>query len=149
MGLRARAEQLRQIMSDAALMKGYDDEDRNELEAVDHYGLDSYGIMLTIPDLTHQLMMQLERYYSPNQQEREEYEVEVALMAVLRTLVGYVTHSKLATGLVAPSATSRFDCYAGGDYYDLTTTTNYNLTMATTTPTTMPTMTTGQQPLVQ
>ena len=105
MGLRAGAERLRQSMSDAALMKGYDNVDRNELEAMEHYGLGLYRIMLTIPDLTHKLMMQLEPYYSPNHQEREEYEVEVALMAGLRTLVGYATPSELAAGLAAPSVT--------------------------------------------
>jgi hypothetical protein len=38
---------------------------RRELEAMENLGLGSYGILSTIPNLTHYLILQLEPYYSP------------------------------------------------------------------------------------
>ena len=80
-----------------------------ELEAMENYGLGSYGILSTIPDLARQLMSQLGPYYDTVHRERGEYEAEVASMAVLRTLEEYATPAELAAGLLAPSATSRLD----------------------------------------
>jgi hypothetical protein len=80
-----------------------------ELEAMENYGFGSYGILSTVPDLTRQLMSQLEPYYSPAHREREEYEAEVASMAVLRTLEEYATPAEVAAGLLAPSATLRLE----------------------------------------
>ena len=54
-------------------------------------------------------MSQLEPYYSPAHREREEYEAEVASMAVLRTLEEYATPAEVAAGLLAPSATLRLE----------------------------------------
>ena len=80
-----------------------------ELEAMENYGLGTYGILSTIPDLARQLMSHLEPYYSPAHREREEYEAEVASMVVLKTLEGYATPAELAAGLLAPCATRRLE----------------------------------------
>jgi len=80
-----------------------------ELEAMENYGLGSYGILSTIPDLARQLMSQLGPYYGPIHRERGGYEVEVASMAVLRTLEDYATPAELAAGLLAPCATRRLE----------------------------------------
>ena len=80
-----------------------------ELESMENYGLGTYGILSTIPDLARQLMSHLEPYYSPAHREREEYEAEVASMAVLRTLEEYATPAELAAGLLAPCATRRLE----------------------------------------
>ncbi|KAL3807853.1 hypothetical protein ACHAXA_009881, partial [Cyclostephanos tholiformis] len=82
---------------------------RTELEAMENFGLGSYGILSTIPDLTRELVSQLEPYYSPVHREREEYEAEVASMVVLKTLEEYATPDELASGLLAPSATRRLE----------------------------------------
>jgi hypothetical protein len=76
---------------------------------MENYGLGTYGIISTIPDLARQLMSHLEPYYSPAHREREEYEAEVASMAVLRTLEEYATPAELAAGLLAPCATRRLE----------------------------------------
>jgi hypothetical protein len=95
----------------ATLSKGVGDDVPigRELEAMENYGLGSYGILSTIPDLARQLMSQLGPYYDTVHRERGEYEAEVASMAVLRTLEEYATPAELAAGLLAPSATSRLD----------------------------------------
>jgi hypothetical protein len=59
---------------------------RRELKAMESYRFGSYGILSTIPKLTHQTMSRLKPYYSPEHLEQEEYEADVASMAVLRTL---------------------------------------------------------------
>lgn len=82
---------------------------RRELKAIENCGFGFYGILSTIPELTHQTMSQLNSYYSPEHLEREEYEAEIASMAVLRTLEEYATPSELAVGLLAPSAIRRFE----------------------------------------
>jgi hypothetical protein len=92
--------------SNSALWKDgvYDDSILRELEA-----MKSYGILSTIPDLTHELMSQLEPYYSSVHRERDEYEAEVASMAALRTLEDFATPVELAAGLLAPSAAHRLE----------------------------------------
>ena len=89
----------------------YDDDApiRRELKAMENYGFGSYGILSTIPELTHQTMSRLNPYYSPEHLEREEYEADATSMAVLRMLEEYSTLSELAAGLLAPSAICRFE----------------------------------------
>ncbi|KAL3806056.1 hypothetical protein ACHAXA_005779, partial [Cyclostephanos tholiformis] len=79
--------------SDSALRKDgvYDDSIRRELVA-----MNNYGILSTIPDLTHELMSHLKPYYSTAHREREEYEAEVSSMVVLKTLEDYATPVELA-----------------------------------------------------
>jgi hypothetical protein len=91
----------------ATLSKGVGDDVPiwRELEAMENYGLGSYGILSTIPDLARQLMSQLGPYYGTVHRGRGEYEAEVASMAVLRTLEDYATPAELAVGLLAPCAT--------------------------------------------
>ena len=86
---------------------------RSRLEALDNYGLGSFGILSTIPDLTVQLMSHLEPYYSPNHREREEYEAEVASMIAFRTLEEYASPEEVAAALLAPSATQRLEMAYG------------------------------------
>ena len=105
--LRAGASRLRHSQSDNALY--YNDSARNALEQMEYYGLCSTtnGIMSTIHELTNELMLQLQPYYSQEHREREEYEAEVASMAVLKTLE--VTPTELAALLLTPSATRRLE----------------------------------------
>ena len=86
-----------------------DNAPRHHLETLDNYGLESYGILSTIPDLTGRLMSHLEPYYSPSHREREEHEAEVASMVVFQTLQEYATSEEVAMALLAPSATQRLD----------------------------------------
>jgi hypothetical protein len=77
---------------------------------MEYYGLCSTttnGMMSTIHELTNELMLQLQPYYSQEHREREEYEAEVASMAVLKTLE--VTPTELAALLLTPSATRRLE----------------------------------------
>ena len=105
-GLRAGASRLRQSQSDNALY--YNDSARNELEGMENYGITTNtGMMSTIPELTNELLLQLQPYYSQEHREREEYEVEVASMAILKTLE--VTPTELATLLLTQSATRRLE----------------------------------------
>lgn len=106
-GLRAGASRLRHSQSDNALY--YNDSARNALEQMEYYGLCSTtnGMMSTIHELTNELMLQLQPYYSQEHREREEYEAEVASMAVLKTLE--VTPTELAALLLSPSATRRLE----------------------------------------
>jgi len=83
---------------------------RSRLETLENYGLGSYGILSTIPDLTEQLMTKLEPYYSPEHREREEYEAEVASFVVLKSLEAYASTEEVAKALVVPSsATQRLE----------------------------------------
>jgi len=95
----------------ATLSKGVGDDVPiwRELEAMENYGLGSYGILSTIPDLARQLMSQLGPYYGTVHRGRGEYEAEVASMAVLRMLEDYATPAELAVGLLAPCATRRLE----------------------------------------
>jgi hypothetical protein len=105
-GLRAGASRLRQSQSDNTLY--YNDSARNELEEMENYGITTNkGMMSTIPELTNELLSQLQPYYSQEHREREEYEVEVASMAILKTLE--VTPTELATLLLTQSATRRLE----------------------------------------
>jgi hypothetical protein len=82
---------------------------RSRLEAMENYGFGSYGILSTIPDLTHQSMLQFESYYSPVHRQREEYEAEVASMVIFRTLEMYATPNEVAAVLLASSTIQRLE----------------------------------------
>lgn len=78
------------------------------LEHTEDYGFSSFGILSTIPDLTKEVLVRLEPYYSPAHREREEYEAEVASFVVFKSLEKYASPSDMALALLAPSATERF-----------------------------------------
>jgi len=82
---------------------------RSRLETMVNYGLGSYGIFSTIPELAGHLSSRLEPYYSPAHRAREEYDAEVASMATFRTLESYAAPDEMARALLAPSATQRFE----------------------------------------
>mmetsp|Transcript_22389 Transcript_22389/g.41117 ORF Transcript_22389/g.41117 Transcript_22389/m.41117 type:complete len:867 (+) Transcript_22389:243-2843(+) len=86
------------------------DTPRSHLETLENYGLGTYGIFSTIPDLTKQLLVHLEPYYSPTHRDREEYEAEVASFVVLKSLEKYASPVEVAEALVVPStATQRLE----------------------------------------
>ena len=82
---------------------------RSELPTMENYGFGSYGVFSTIPDLTQQLMANLEPYYSQTYREREEYEAEVASMVIFQTLKEYATPQEMAAALLTSSATKRLE----------------------------------------
>ncbi|KAL9178922.1 hypothetical protein ACHAXT_011895 [Thalassiosira profunda] len=82
---------------------------RSRLETLDNYGLGSYGVLSTVPDLATQLMSTLEPYYSPAHREREEWEAEVGSMVAFRSLEEYATSREVAEALLMPSATQRME----------------------------------------
>ena len=79
------------------------------LAKVENYGFGSYGILSTIPDLTKELMLYLESYYSPSHREREEYFAEIASFVAWRCLEKYADPSDIAKALLTPSATERLN----------------------------------------
>ena len=79
------------------------------LAQMENYGFGSFGILSTIPDLTNELMLYLESYYSPSHREREEYEAEIASFIALRCLEEYVDPSDIAAAMLTPSATERLN----------------------------------------
>lgn len=86
-----------------------EDAPRSRLETLDNYGLGSYGVLSTIPELSKQLMANLAPYYSPAHREREEYEAEVSSMVAFRSLEGYATSTEVAAALLMPSAMQRLE----------------------------------------
>lgn len=83
------------------------DADEGESQMIQDFGFGTYGIFSTIPDLTKELMVHLDPYYSPAHREREEYEAEMASFVALRALEKCANPSELAAAMVAPSATER------------------------------------------
>ncbi|KAL7438852.1 hypothetical protein ACHAXM_006437 [Skeletonema potamos] len=75
----------------------------------ENYGFGSFGILSTIPDLTKELMLYLESYYSPSHREREEYEAEIASFVAFRCLEEYVDPSDVAPAMMTLSATERLN----------------------------------------
>ncbi|KAL7553777.1 hypothetical protein ACHAWF_017104, partial [Thalassiosira exigua] len=81
----------------------------HRLEGMENYGLGTYGVLSSMPELARQAMSRLEPYYSPEHREREEYEAEVASMVAFRTLEEYASPEEVASALVVPSATRRLE----------------------------------------
>jgi len=79
------------------------------LAQMENYGFGSFGILSTIPDLTRELALYLESYYSPSHREREEYDAEIASFIAFRCLEEYVDPSDIAAAMLAPSATERLN----------------------------------------
>lgn len=75
----------------------------------ENYGFGSFGILSTIPDLTNELMLYLESYYSPSHREREEYDAEIASFIAFRCLEEYVDPSDIAAAMLSRSATERLN----------------------------------------
>mmetsp|Transcript_1281 Transcript_1281/g.2055 ORF Transcript_1281/g.2055 Transcript_1281/m.2055 type:complete len:112 (+) Transcript_1281:3-338(+) len=76
---------------------------------MENYGFGSFGILSTIPDLTNELMLYLESYYSPTHREREEYDAEIASFIAFRCLEEYVDPSDIAAAMLTRSATERLN----------------------------------------
>mmetsp|Transcript_20258 Transcript_20258/g.31180 ORF Transcript_20258/g.31180 Transcript_20258/m.31180 type:complete len:833 (+) Transcript_20258:148-2646(+) len=79
------------------------------LAQMENYGFGSFGILSTIPDLTRELALYLESYYSPSHREREEYDAEIASFIAFRCLEEYVDPSDIAAAMLTPSATERLN----------------------------------------
>eukprot|EP00574_Skeletonema_japonicum_P008385 CAMPEP_0201719002 /NCGR_PEP_ID=MMETSP0593-20130828/4355_1 /ASSEMBLY_ACC=CAM_ASM_000672 /TAXON_ID=267983 /ORGANISM="Skeletonema japonicum, Strain CCMP2506" /LENGTH=831 /DNA_ID=CAMNT_0048209391 /DNA_START=133 /DNA_END=2628 /DNA_ORIENTATION=+ len=79
------------------------------LAKMENYGFGSFGILSTIPDLTNELMLYLESYYSPTHREREEYDAEIASFIAFRCLEEYVDPSDIAAAMLTRSATERLN----------------------------------------
>jgi len=79
------------------------------LAQMENYGFGSFGILSTIPDLTRELALYLESYYSPSHREREEYDAEIASFVAFRCLEEYVDPSDIAAAMLTPSATERLN----------------------------------------
>lgn len=75
----------------------------------ENYGFGSFGILSTIPDLTNELMLYLESYYSPSHREREEYDAEIASFIAFRCLEEYVDPFDIAAAMLSRSATERLN----------------------------------------
>jgi len=104
------ANELGQQQQDGVVPASESDAPRSRLETLENYGLGSYGILSTIPDLTKQLLVHLEPYYSPTHREREEYEAEIASFVAFKSLEAYVAPNEVAEALVVPnSATQRLE----------------------------------------
>lgn len=79
------------------------------LSQMENYGFGSFGILSTIPDLTNELMLYLESYYSPTHREREEYDAEIASFVAFKCLEEYVDPSDIAAAMLTRSATERLN----------------------------------------
>jgi len=79
------------------------------LAKMENFGFGSFGILSTIPDLTNELMLYLESYYSPTHREREEYDAEIASFIAFKCLEEYVDPSDIAAAMLTRSATERLN----------------------------------------
>lgn len=78
-----------------------------ELASLDNYGLNYYGALSSIPDLTDVLFHILEPYYSSGFVSREENEWEIASFVAFRCLDGYIDSSNMAWSLLCTSSIER------------------------------------------
>ncbi|KAL7552062.1 hypothetical protein ACHAWF_015273 [Thalassiosira exigua] len=82
---------------------------RSPLEALENYGLGSYGALSTIPDLAASMSSLLAPYHGPDRRARAEYGAEVASMTAFRALEGYASPDEAARALLATSAARRLE----------------------------------------
>jgi hypothetical protein len=78
-----------------------------KLEALENYGMNYFGAMSSIDDLTRVASEQLEPYYSERFREREEYDLEVSSFVAFRSLNGYADIKDISWSLQCTSSIER------------------------------------------
>mmetsp|Transcript_3932 Transcript_3932/g.6013 ORF Transcript_3932/g.6013 Transcript_3932/m.6013 type:complete len:454 (+) Transcript_3932:371-1732(+) len=80
-----------------------------KLEAMENYGMNYFGAMSSIDDLTRVASEQLEPYYSERFREREEYDLEVSSFVAFRCLNGYADIKDISWSLQCTSSIERLN----------------------------------------
>ena len=80
-----------------------------KLEALENYGMNYFGAMSSIDDLTRVASEQLEPYYSERFREREEYDLEVSSFVAFRSLNGYADIKDISWSLQCTSSIERLN----------------------------------------
>ena len=78
-----------------------------EVENLENYGLNYYGAISAIPQLTQNVAEQLAPYYSKKFRSREEYNLEISSFVAYRCLEGYVSKEEMSWSLHCTSSIER------------------------------------------
>jgi hypothetical protein len=83
--------------------------DTSTVASMDNYGLNYYSAFSSIPQLTKVALETFEPYYSPEEREREEYEMEITSFVSFASLHGFCSPKDMAWALQSTNTAERLN----------------------------------------
>lgn len=83
--------------------------DTSTVASMDNYGLHYYSAFSSIPQLTKVALETFEPYYSPEEREREEYEMEITSFVSFASLHGFCSPKDMAWALQCTNTAERLN----------------------------------------